>query len=214
MPAAAWLRENRLSKNLFVIAPDSTASESEIAAAMDRHDGLSGGWSGAKPGWYKAVERVGYWWYLISAALGSVCFIIFAPNDDSAWMKALFGISAGPVILLIVQLLVFGVAWLQVRLAGDTDKKRVLREANRIARPAVFDYDRIGTILAVAAASEAELHRLCWTASGVGEQGRGAAMDQLHELWRRADPEAAAEFDARLRELEEKLARFRKDDKA
>lgn len=214
MPAAAWLRENRHSKNLFVIAPGSTASEPEIAAAMDRHDGLGGGWFGAKPGWYKAVERVGYWWYLIAAALGSAFFIVFAPSDDSAWMKALFGISAGPVILLVIQLLVFGVAWLQVRLGGGTDKRAVLREANRIARPAAFDHDRIGTILAVVPASEAELHRLCWTASGVGEQGRGAAMDQIHELWRRADPAAAAEFGAKLRDVEEKLARFRKDDKA
>jgi hypothetical protein len=181
---------------------------------MDRHDGLSGGWSGAKPGWYKAVERVGYWWYLIAAALGSVFFIVFAPGGDPAWTKALFGISAGPVILLVIQVLVFGVAWIQARLAGGTDKTAVLREANRIARPAVFDHDRIGTILAVDPASEAELHRLCWTASGVGEQGRGAAMDQIHERWRRADPAAAAEFDAKLRVIEEKLARFRNDDKA
>ncbi|MEV3937196.1 hypothetical protein AB0K52_14610 [Glycomyces sp. NPDC049804] len=196
MPAAPWLRESRLSKSLFVIAPDSTASEAEIGAAMDRHDGLRDGWPGPKPGWYRAVERVGRWWYLIAAALGSAYFIAFAPNDDPVWMKALFGISAGPVILLVVQALVFGIAWVQVRSAGG-DKQTVLREANRIARPSAFDYDRIGTILAVDPASEAELHRLCWTASGVGEQGRGAALNRIDELWRRAAPEPAAEHDAK-----------------
>lgn len=210
MPAAAWLRENRLSKNLFVIAPGSTASEAEIAAAMDRHDGLSGGWAGPKPGWYKTVERVGRWWYLIAAALGSVFFIIFAPTDDPAWMKALFGISAGPIILLVIQLLVYGIAWVQVKLTGG-DKKAVLREANKVARPAAFDYDKVGTILAMGLSAEPELHRLCWTASGVGEQGRGAALDQIHELWRRADPEAAAKMDEMIRDTQEKLARFRKD---
>jgi hypothetical protein len=213
MPAATWLRENRLSKNLYVIAPGSTASEAEIARAMDQHDGLRAGWAGPKPGWYKAVQRVGYWWYLIASALGSVYFVLFAPNDDPAWMKALFGISAGPIILLAIQLLVFIVAWLQVKFGGGS-KKAVLREAKKVARPAAFDYDKIGTILAVDPASEAELHRLCWTASGFGEQGRGAALDHIHELWRRADPAAAAELDAKIRDLEEKLAPFRKDDKA
>jgi hypothetical protein len=212
MPAAAWLRENRLSKNLYVIAPGSTATEAEIADAMDRHDGLGGGWAGPKPGWYKAVERVGYWWYLIASVLGSVFFIIFSPADEPMWLKALLGLSAGPVILLVIQLLVFGIAWFQVKLSGG-DKKAVLREANKIARPA-FGHDQIGAILAMDPSAEPELHRLCWTASGVGEQGRGAAMDQIHELWRRADPGAAAKRDEMIRDTQEKLARFRKDEKS
>ncbi|MDA1359632.1 hypothetical protein O1R50_08360 [Glycomyces luteolus] len=213
MSAAAWLRESRLSKNLFVIAPGSTASEAEVAEAMNRHDGLSGGWAGPKPGWFQTVERVGRWWYLIAAALGSVFFIIFAPNGDSIWMKAFFGISAGPIILLLIQLLVYGIAWTQVKLTGG-DKKAVLSEANKVARPAAFGRDRVGTILAMDPSAEPELHRLCWAASGVGEQGRGAAMDQIHEMWRRADPEAAAELDEMIRDTQEKLARFRNDGKA
>ncbi len=39
-------------------------------------------------------------------------------------------------------------------------------------------------------------------------------MDQIQERWRRADPEAAAEFDAKLRDIRETLAPFRKDGKA
>jgi uncharacterized integral membrane protein len=211
MPAAPWLRESRLSKNLFVIAPGSTASEAEIAEAMDRHDGLRGGWSGPKPRWFKAVERVGYWWYLIATVLGSAVFVVFAPNGDTVWMKVIFGAGAGPLILLVIQLLVFGAAWVQIRLAAGTDKNAVLREADKVARPATFNYDQVGTILAVDPSAEPELHRLCWAAAGVGEAGRGAAMDQLHELWRRADPAAAAELDAKLRDVEEKIARLRKD---
>lgn len=213
MPAAAWIRENRLSKNLYVIAPGSTLTEVELNDAMNRHDGLKDGWSGSKPVWFKHVERVGYWWYLIASALGSAFFVIASPTDDPVWLKALLGISAGPLILLIIQILVYGVAWLQVKLGGNTDKKALLREANKFVRPATYSYDRIGTILAMDPSIEPELHRLCWAAGGVGEAGRGAALDQLHELWRRADPAAAAEFDAKLRDLEEKVSRYRKDGK-
>ncbi|SDD03973.1 hypothetical protein [Glycomyces harbinensis] len=212
MPAAEWLRESRNRENVYVTTPEKAATEAEIAGAIDRLEGLESGWGGAKPAWFQVVERFGYWWYLISAALGSAFFMLFATNDDPTWMKALFGLSAGPLILLALQIVITGAAWIQVKLTSGGKKAQAARrrEAQRTVRR-VIDPDRIGTILARHPLDEERVHRLAWDA-GVGGKNRDRADQELHELWRRVDPEGARELDAKIRDLQEKLAPFRKED--
>jgi hypothetical protein len=72
--------------------------------------------------------------------------------------------------------------------------------------------DQVRAILAWNPAREREVHEVAWRAAGIGTPHRSSAVRELGELWKQADPVAAAAMEAKIRELEESVAKLKSQD--
>ncbi|MEU6859648.1 hypothetical protein AB0B28_12345 [Glycomyces sp. NPDC046736] len=182
-------------------------------AAIARLEGALAGFGGPKPGWFRAVERLGRWWYLIVAVVMAVCFAAFVSNGESAGMNVLYGLAFSPIATLVVVGAVTGAAHLQTLMTGRTGRDRVVKEVAEFARPAGGVVTQVEAILAADPGLAERVHEVAWRAAGVGNPDRVAAERELDELWRLADPEAAEERDAEIRRIEEDIEKLKRDGK-
>ncbi|RRS01257.1 hypothetical protein EIW28_00275 [Glycomyces terrestris] len=139
----------------------------------------------------------------------AVVFAAAAP--DGRWMSVASGLGVGVAVAVVTGGALTSVAHLQARLRSGRTAEQAIAEVAALARPAGGVADRVEAILARDPAREHEVHRIAWEAAGVGRPNRRAAEDALDELWRRADPAAAAERAARLREVEASLQAYRRE---
>ncbi|WP_030161116.1 hypothetical protein [Glycomyces sp. NRRL B-16210] len=209
MAEVGWLRRSRDAKHVIITAPDGPAPGTEAAVAQ--LEGVLAGFSGAKPAWYRPLERLGRWWYAIVAALSAAAFVALAPDDAGTARNLAYGLLFSPIATLAVGGLLSAAAHLQVHLSNGGDRDQAIKAVADRARPAGSVADRVEAILAKDPPLEAQVHALAWKAAGIGEPNRKAANRELDELWRLADPAAAEARDAKIRQIEEQIARDRRE---
>lgn len=209
MAEVGWLRRSRDAKHVIITAPGGPGPGTETAVAQ--LEGVLAGFSGAKPAWYRPLERLGRWWYAIVAALAAAAFAAFAPNDAGLGLNLAYGLAFSPIATLAVGGLLSAAAHLQVRLSTGGDRDQAIKAVAGLARPAGSVADRVEAILAKDPPLEAQVHALAWKAAGIGEPDRKGANRELDELWRLADPAAAEARDAKIRQIEEQIARDRRE---
>ncbi|THV27303.1 hypothetical protein [Glycomyces paridis] len=210
MTQAYWLRQRRPDEAHYLIAPG--VSEAVADAAIDRLEGAKDGFGGAKPRWYAAAERLAYWWFAILAAPTAAWFILFAPNGEGPWMNLWYGLAATPLVTGAFAGLLWAAARLQAR-PGATKPDALAAELSHLVRHAGSVLEEVEGLLDKDPAAAEQIRELAWRAAGVGEANRVRAAEELERLWRLADPQAAAERDEELREIDAMMTQLRRDGK-
>ncbi|MQM28114.1 hypothetical protein [Glycomyces albidus] len=202
MADVRWLIRTRQSAQVIITAPDAPVG---VGAAVERLEAALDGYAGPKPAWFRALERLGYWWYAICMAATAAVFAAAAPNGVA--LNIAYGLGSGIAVAVVSGGLIAGAAHVQTRLTSGRTAQQTIAEAAPLARPAGSVADRVEAVLAWDPSREHEVHRLAWDAAEAGRPNRRAADEELDDLWRRADPEAAAAREATLRRIRAGLER-------
>ncbi|MCH7230933.1 hypothetical protein L0U85_08730 [Glycomyces sp. L485] len=206
MAEIRWLVRTRRSEQTIITAPDAPV---EVGAAAEQLEAALDGFSGRKPAWFRPLERLGYWWYPICMVATTAAFVVAAPN--SLGMNIAYGLGFGVTAAVVTGAILASIAHLQVRLTSGRTVEETVKEVAALARRAGGVADRVEAVLAWDPALEREVHLLAWRAAEVDGPDRSAADRELDELWKQADPVAAANREAKIREIEEGLAALRRE---
>jgi len=203
MAKVGWLV--RRSDHVIITAPGAPPGTgpavARLAEALD-------GFSGRKPAWFRLLERLGYWWYLVCMVATAVLFAFFARNG--LVMNLVYGFFAGITVAVVTAVVLTGIAHLQARLIGGKSAEQAKRDVAELARPGGGVAERVEAILAKDPSLEQRVHHLAWQAAEIHGMERSTADDELTELWEAADPVAAAELEAELRKIRELAERMKK----
>lgn len=198
MTQADWLITGERTKRPVVVAP-GTDDAAAAAAAVKQVDAALDGFAGPVPGWYRAVERLGYWWYPVCVVVGLVLAFALAPARVE-WQISL-GLLVGLVGARGSGMVFWFLARLQARgSSGFGSTAKALAAAADVARPSDADTGtEVAAVLAKDPALESRVHLLVWQAA----DEQDGARQQLDALWEKADPEGAARRAAHLAEVHE-----------
>lgn len=202
MAQPGWMRTGKHSKKYIVTAPGAT----DVGEAVERVDAALEGYAGKVPGWFAAVQKLGYWWYGICIVVAlALMFTVGSGNVSFKVASAVFlGVVGAPVTGWILLTL----AKLQSRITGAPSAKQALAEFADRARPISEETrSQVETVLAKDPSLEPKLHRLAWniTPDRHSTENPGARKE-LEGLWAEADPEGAAEVAALVAEMDAKIA--------
>ncbi|WP_155830349.1 hypothetical protein [Glycomyces tenuis] len=205
MADVRWLIRTERSGQMIITAPDAPVG---VGAAAERLEAALDGFAGKKPAWFRRLERLGYWWYPICMVATAAVFAFAAPNGLG--MNIAYGLGFGVGAAVVSGGIAASVAHLQARLTSGRTVEETVEEVAPFARRAGGVADRVESILAWDPGREREVHLLAWRAAEVGAPNRSAADRELDELWKQADPAAAAEREAKIREIEEGIAELKR----
>lgn len=203
MAEVPWIVDGPYSGKSIVTAPGASIDARRLDAAL-------AGFAGSIPGWYRLLHRLGRWWYLVCVVAVCAVFVAWSPNGF--WLSLAYGAGAGLPLAAVSGMLAYGLGRLQPRLVHRTTPEAVVREESARARQSALDRKRIEAILDADPGLATEVHALVWHVSNPGDGGsKREARKRLDELWHLADPQAAAAFDAKIREIEEGIAKRKRD---
>ncbi|GHH71833.1 hypothetical protein [Promicromonospora soli] len=195
-----WLHVGVRSDKPIVTAPGVTDT-----GAVTQVDDALDGFSGKVPGWFKALEKIGYWWYAICVIAGLAFSLALSPAE-MAWKIAAgltIGLVAAPVTSGLLRLL----AKAQARAGGESGTERALAVLADRARPVSGETKfEVEAVLAKDPSLEHRVHQLAWRATE-----DPAARKELESLWEMADPAAAAARAAKFAELDAKIASLKQN---
>ncbi|THV42731.1 hypothetical protein [Glycomyces buryatensis] len=204
-----WIVEGERSGRPIIIAPTATSG---IDDAVRRMDLAFDGWAGPIPGWFKVLEKIGRWWYLIWVAIGIAVMALVV--DREVWEYFVYGPVPGVFVATITGFLAYGLGHLQARISGGLGgRDAVIAALASQVRPGGAVKKMAVAALAADPAAEHYIHDLAWRAAGIGEANRVHATEELTQLWREADPEDAAAFDAKIADIEAKFKKLGDDGK-
>src|SRR6478609_7955396 len=129
MAQPSWLITGERSKRPIVVAPGvdgADAAVTQVDNALDR-------FSGPVPGWFRAVERLGYWWYGVCIVVGVAVALALVPAELK-W-KIAWGIAFGLIATPVTSALGYYLARLQARAAGFPTVAKALSDVKGTARP-------------------------------------------------------------------------------
>ncbi|MGF0115711.1 hypothetical protein ACQFYA_05185 [Promicromonospora sp. Marseille-Q5078] len=202
MAQLSWMVTGVRSERPIVVAPgtdDAHDAVTQVDNALDK-------FSGPVPGWFRALERLGYWWYGVCTVVGIALSFLLVPAEP-AW-KFSWGFALGFLAAPVSGPVLYYLARLQARLTGYPDTAQALADVADAARPSTPDSARhVSAVLAARPALERRVHDLAWRAAAPD----AAARKELEGLWETADPDAAALQKRQVAALE---AEFRADKSA
>ncbi|MFB9660932.1 hypothetical protein ACFQS3_15735 [Glycomyces mayteni] len=210
MAKVGWLVRGRGSEQVIITAPDAGPG---VREAVERLAEALDGFPGRKPAWFRVLERVGYWWYLVCMVATAAVFAVWGANGLA--LNLVYGFFSGVTVAVVTGVVLTGAAHLQTRIGGGKSAEQVRREVAALARPGGGVAERVEAVLAKDPSLERRVHLLAWDAAEIHGVERSAADDELTDLWELADPAAAAELDEEMRRIREIAARLdkRKKDK-
>jgi len=204
MAEPSWLVTGARSKRPIVVAPgaeDAAAAVTQVDNALDR-------FSGPVPGWFRALERLGYWWYGVCIVVGVAAALAFVPAE-LRW-KVAWGVAFGLVATPVTSALAYYLARLQARSAGFPTPAAALADVKGVALPSNGEVRKqVTTVLAADPALEGRVHRLAWQAA----RNDGSARTELEGLWEKADPQAAAALAEKFDRIRAENARLQDEGK-
>ncbi|TWJ08270.1 hypothetical protein LX16_4495 [Stackebrandtia albiflava] len=197
MTRPSWLTSGARSRALIVTSP---GPQSNVREAVRRLDDALAGFPGAVPGWFRALERLRYRWYVICVVVAAAALAVAFP--ERIWLSLLYGVGVGIAFAPLSSALARSVAHLQVRATTGKRAAQVITELAAEARPFPLPREWVDAVLGVEPEREHRVHLLAWSAADpAGGGSDGPAARELVRLWRQADPSSAAELDA----LQERL---------
>jgi hypothetical protein len=201
MAQASWLVQGARSQRSIITAPGAT----DVDDAVVRVDAALDGFPGPVPRWFRGLERVGRWWYVVCLAVTVPVAIAVAPAD-MAWRVAA-GLSSGLILAPLSGMILHQMAKLHSRVGGSPSTQESLARTTDAARPAPGTVvQQAESILRTDPHLEPTVHRLSWRAAEPAtSDGQTAAME-LFSLWQEVDPRAAA---AQVAEIEQIRASIR-----
>ncbi|WP_166845565.1 hypothetical protein [Isoptericola sp. BMS4] len=208
MTTVNWLTQGHRSDAIIITAP-ATPDETAATAANDLDGLLLRPTAEELPGWFRRVQKLGYWWYL-------VCVVVTVPvfaalGSAPTGTRLAIGAGAGVTLALLSGAAMNSIAHAQARReasAGARARRDSLRDVARVAPPRA--QETVPAILEAHPETEAELHRLVWRAAQHQTPDGRDALDHLERLLADAAPGVAAHRTADDEELERKLADLRK----
>ncbi|MEU6245982.1 hypothetical protein [Glycomyces sp. NPDC047010] len=203
MAEVGWLVRRSGSEHVIITAPDAASG---VGEAVKRLEAALDGFPGRKPAWFRVLERVGYWWYLVCMVATAVVLALFGANG--LVMNLVYGFFGGITVAVVTGGVLTGAAHLQARLGAGKSVEQARRDVAALARQGGGVAERVEAILAKDPSLERRVHLLAWDAAEIGATDRSASDDELTGLWELADPAAAAELDEELRKIREMAARM------
>ncbi len=201
MAQVSWLVQGARSQRSIITAPGAT----DVDDAVVRVDAALDGFPGPVPRWFRGLERLGRWWYVICLAVTVPVAIAVAPAD-MAWRVAA-GLSSGLILAPVSGMILHQVARLHSRVGGSPSAEQSLSDAADAARLAPGTVVRKAeAILRKDAGLEPTIHGLSWRAAAQETPDARSAAQELLSLWEQADPEGAA---AHVAEMERVRASIR-----
>jgi hypothetical protein len=196
-----WLHVGVRSDKPIVTAPGVT----DTAAVVTLVDAALDGFAGNVPGWFKVLEKIGYWWYVICVVIGLAFSLAFSPAEMH-W-KIAAGFAIGLVGAPVTGGLLLLLAKLQARATGEPGTERALTAVADRARPVSGETKyEVETVLAKDPSLERRVHQLAWRTTE-----DAAARKELEMLWEQADPDAAAARSVKVAEVEAKIAALKQN---
>ncbi|MCT2585768.1 hypothetical protein [Actinophytocola gossypii] len=190
MGQPGWLYTGEVSERSIVTAPGA----GDVGDAVVLVDAAVAGFCGKVPGWFRAVQRLKYWWYAVCIAVGLAVGLVFVPTPVEWRLTA--GLTAGLVLTPVSGAVLGLVARRQTRVQGVRRPERLLAKVAGRARPVADTVrEQIVTVLARDPGLDATVHELAWRSAKEG------ARRELDELWKKADPRAAAARAAKIAEV-------------
>ena len=196
-----WLHTGVRSDKPIVTAPGAT----DTGDAVTRVDAALDGFAGKVPGWFRGLEKIGYWWYAICVVLGLVVGLTANPSEIE-WRIAsgiMIGLLVAPVSLLLLRLL----AKAQARASGAPSTERAIAAVADRARPVTGETKfQVDAVLAKDPGLERTVHQLAWRTTQ-----DAAATKELEGIWEKTHPEAATARAAKFAEIDAKVAALKQN---
>ncbi|MEU6251024.1 hypothetical protein [Glycomyces sp. NPDC047010] len=193
MPAAPWLIDGPRSKWVLVANPD--APSAAVAPAADRLDAALAGFAEPPPRWLDIVHGLGLRWLLAWAAIGAVLAgSVVEPLVGGVFLGLIGGAFLGGAIE--AAMVRFARRRAERRAGRGTDA--VIASLASTVRPTGGGIDWAEAVVAAEPQAAAEVHGLMWRMADLGAPDTPdsqEAAERLFELWKRVDPEAAAELE-------------------
>ncbi|MFE5337416.1 hypothetical protein ACFQ8E_16005 [Isoptericola sp. NPDC056573] len=192
MAEIAWLVTGERSGLTFLTSPDGDPAA--IREALGRLDGVSAVMTAPpQPGWYRAVSRLGYVWYVLVAVLAFA--VLTVASDLTVTRTLLYSVLLAAVLGPITGGVLASVARRQARVEGADDAARdaAIAERSLVRIPQQGTVEAVRTIVAADAAQEPRVHDLAWRTSAAydvdTDPEASTAADELFDLQDRISPE-------------------------
>jgi hypothetical protein len=191
MGEIGWMRTGPRSGITVVADPDGAPRE--IARSFDRLDAAFAAVTDPeRPGWYRAVSKLGYAWYLVIAA---ITFSIAFATSSGALLALVYAVIAAAVLGPVTAGLLGVVARKQATVDGAAEVARSTvaaeRHVVRIAQVGVVEAVR--DVLMADPAQDGHVRRLAWRISATddlrSDPGADAAAGELFALQDRLRPD-------------------------
>jgi hypothetical protein len=198
-----WLVQGRRSATPIITAPGVEAD-----GAAQRLDAVLAGSSGEMPGWFKAVEKLGYWWYLLGVVVVVPIVVLVAPAE--MWQRITSGIAGGVLLAILSSAIITSVARAQARskAAADARSGGDLKQQARVAP--LKARETVDAIVGRNARLEGQVHTLLWRSALSATPDGAAAQKELDALLVTVAPETATEHATGELALEPQLDQIRK----
>lgn len=184
MTRPGWLIRGPRSSTVIITAPSVDAD-----SAARRLDAVLAGADEESPAWYVAVQKTGYWWYLICVALVVPTFLVTGTAD--ILQRVVSGLGGGVMLALVSGAVMNSVAGAQARKkrAAEVGSASDLKQQARVAP--LKAQGAAAAVIGHDAGLEPHVHRLLWRSALSATPDGRAAQAELDALLRQVVPEAA-----------------------
>jgi hypothetical protein len=195
--SVGWLVKGEHSDETIITAPDAPR---DVGASVAKLDLALNGFTGPKPAWYRAIEKTGYWWYLICMIVGVAVVLPIGSAPIGGRVAA--GMGAGILLAPISGALIGLAVRAADRRKSGTTPEKIERKLKRVARRIAPDaHGTVDLVLDRDPQREAQVHDLLWGTAA----GSDAAFNEIEALIAEVAPEVAAERKAAAEDLLKQL---------
>ena len=193
MDKVSWMVTGPRSGTTFITGPD--AAPAEVSGALARLDAASAAVTNPeRPGWYRAISKLGYAWYLVIAAL---TFAISLGAGSPVTRSLFYAVVAAAVLGPITGGLLSSVARKQATVEGAEESSRAAAAAERhvVRIPQDGVVEAVRAVLTADPSQDGRVRELAWRISATddidSDPGADAAASELFALQDRLHPEGA-----------------------
>ena len=181
MVSVNWISRGPRSGETILSAP-GTAPD---AASIARLDAARAGFAGPVPGWFRPVERLGSWWYLVLALLAcAVYLVVGAATGGISPVLIAVSLSAGLVIAVPARAAANSIAQSQSRKLGRSKGvPQTIAGLDAVVRVAATGaQEAVDTLLSRDPSLEPRVHELLWRRARTNSSDGDAAAAELRAL--------------------------------
>ncbi|MFD2797426.1 hypothetical protein ACFS27_27985 [Promicromonospora vindobonensis] len=209
MAQVNWLTKGERSGTTLITAPGTPAG---VESGVERLDAALDGFTGPIPGWFRAFEKLGFWWYPICAVVGVLLVLLLVDPADAVRIAS--GMAISLVLAYLGAFALNVAAKAQARGRGHASSQQAIAEVDPLARIAPTGARALSdAVLGRDAGLEDQVHTLLWRSVKTTTADGAAASEELQALLARTAPEHAAGRAADAERLEQQIKRLKEDGK-
>ncbi|MFD2026632.1 hypothetical protein [Promicromonospora aerolata] len=198
---------------MLITAPGAEARAAEAADQLDANLRLNEKLlhpEDEAPGWFRAVKKTGYWWFLICVAIALP--IVLLVGSGGVGQRIAIGLTVGLGLGFVSSAVLGSIGNYQARRTIRAKAHATVQELAAIARTAPARAEETAAaVIGADARLESQVHDLLWRSALPDTADGHAARADLDALTARVAPETASRQKTADEELEAKLAQVRKD---